>query len=93
MVLQLHDWQVDYACWCNYKASSQVAFFLQLTRHLMQYINSGPGAIAGAFIHSNHAHNDKLHRCQYIQSDRDETVIRDTGLPAGGASICPPGSK
>ena len=31
--LQLHDWNVDFACWCNYK-----------------YLNSGPGAIAGAFI-------------------------------------------
>lgn len=32
--LALHDWEVDFACWCNYK-----------------YLNSGPGAIAGAFIH------------------------------------------
>lgn len=32
--LELHSWNVDFACWCNYK-----------------YLNSGPGAIAGAFIH------------------------------------------
>jgi kynureninase len=32
--LQLHEWDVDFACWCNYK-----------------YLNSGPGAIAGAFVH------------------------------------------
>ncbi|MEO6549727.1 MAG: kynureninase [Ferruginibacter sp.] len=35
--LQLHDWNVDFAVWCNYK-----------------YLNSGPGAIAGAFIHQQH---------------------------------------
>ena len=32
--VSLHDWDVDFACWCSYK-----------------YLNSGPGAIAGAFIH------------------------------------------
>lgn len=32
--LQLHDWNVDFACWCNYK-----------------YLNAGPGAIAGIFVH------------------------------------------
>jgi kynureninase len=35
--LQLHDWNVDFACWCNYK-----------------YLNSGPGAIAGVFIHERY---------------------------------------
>ncbi len=38
--LQLHDWGVDFAVWCNYK-----------------YLNSGPGAIASAFVHENH-HRD-----------------------------------
>lgn len=37
VALQLHDWYVDFACWCNYK-----------------YLNGGPGAIGGAFIHQNH---------------------------------------
>jgi len=32
--LQLHDWDVDFACWCSYK-----------------YLNSGPGAVGGAYIH------------------------------------------
>lgn len=35
--LKLHDWNVDFACWCSYK-----------------YLNSGPGAIAGAFLHQMH---------------------------------------
>jgi len=36
--LRLHDWNVDFACWCSYK-----------------YLNSGPGAIAGIFVHEKHA--------------------------------------
>jgi len=37
ILLELHDWQVDFAVWCSYK-----------------YLNSGPGGIAGCFIHQNH---------------------------------------
>ncbi len=37
LVLNLHDWKVDFAVWCSYK-----------------YLNGGPGAIAGAFVHENH---------------------------------------
>lgn len=43
--LHLHDWQVDFACWCHYK-----------------YLNSGPGAVAGCFVHSNHVKNPFLPR-------------------------------
>lgn len=43
--MQLHDWNVDFACWCNYK-----------------YINSGPGSVAGCFVHERHATNTKLNR-------------------------------
>lgn len=35
--LQLHDWNVDFACWCSYK-----------------YLNSGPGAVGGVFIHEKY---------------------------------------
>lgn len=35
--LHLHDWNVDFACWCSYK-----------------YLNSGPGSVAGAFIHQRY---------------------------------------
>ncbi|MEN9571702.1 MAG: hypothetical protein RL172_2933 [Bacteroidota bacterium] len=44
--LQLHNWQVDFACWCNYK-----------------YLNSGPGSIAGAFVHEQH-HQRNLKKLQ-----------------------------
>lgn len=39
--LKLHDWDVDFAVWCNYK-----------------YINSGPGAMAGIFVHEKHGKVD-----------------------------------
>ena len=39
--LKLHDWNVDFACWCTYK-----------------YINAGPGAIAGAFVHERYGKVD-----------------------------------
>lgn len=35
IAMRLHDWQLDFACWCSYK-----------------YLNSGPGAVGGAFIHN-----------------------------------------
>ncbi len=43
--LKLHDWEVDFACWCSYK-----------------YLNSGPGGVAGVYIHEKHAKNKGLPR-------------------------------
>lgn len=43
--LHMHDWDVDFACWCSYK-----------------YLNSGPGSLAGCFIHRRHASNTTLNR-------------------------------
>ncbi|MBC7651961.1 MAG: kynureninase [Deinococcales bacterium] len=38
--LQLHNWHVDFACWCSYK-----------------YLNGGPGAVGGIYIHEQYAEN------------------------------------
>ncbi|MET0300482.1 MAG: kynureninase [Flavitalea sp.] len=38
--LKLHEWNIDFACWCSYK-----------------YLNSGPGAVGGVFVHERY-HND-----------------------------------
>jgi kynureninase len=43
--LELHNWNVDFACWCSYK-----------------YLNSGPGGVAGAFVHQKHLGNKELPR-------------------------------
>ena len=43
--MDLHEWDVDFACWCSYK-----------------YLNSGPGSLAGCFIHERHATDTSLNR-------------------------------
>jgi kynureninase len=43
--MELHDWGVDFACWCTYK-----------------YLNAGPGAVAGCFVHQRHLQRRDLQR-------------------------------
>jgi kynureninase len=43
--LALHDWNVDFAVWSNYK-----------------YVNGGPGAVGGCFVHEKHGNNCALPR-------------------------------
>ena len=43
--LKLHDWDIDFGCWCSYK-----------------YLNSGPGGVAGIYLHEKHAANTELPR-------------------------------
>lgn len=43
LVMNLHDWGVDFAVWCSYK-----------------YLNGGPGAVAGCFVHEKHVTDNKL---------------------------------
>lgn len=57
--LQLHDWNVDFACWCSYK-----------------YLNSGPGAVAGAFIHERYHQNSSLNRFAGWWGNKKETQFQ-----------------
>jgi kynureninase len=54
--LQLHDWNIDFACWCSYK-----------------YLNSGPGAIGGAFVHQRYHRDASLNRFAGWWGNKKET--------------------
>jgi kynureninase len=45
LVLELHDWDIDFAVWCSYK-----------------YLNAGPGAVAGCFVHERHGNDPRTPR-------------------------------
>jgi len=45
IILKLHEWDVDFAVWCNYK-----------------YLNGGPGAVGGCFVHERHLKDVNLPR-------------------------------
>ncbi|HTM90896.1 MAG TPA: kynureninase [Flavisolibacter sp.] len=56
IALQLHNWNVDFACWCSYK-----------------YLNSGPGAVAGNFIHERYHNDPSLNRFAGWWGNKKET--------------------
>jgi len=57
--LSLHDWNTDFAVWCNYK-----------------YLNGGPGAVAGCFVHDRHVQNAALPRFAGWWGNDPETRFR-----------------
>ncbi len=68
VMLNLHDWNVDFAVWCSYK-----------------YLNSGPGAVAGAFVHARH-HHEELPRFNGWWGNEEESrfEMRKEFRPAAG---------
>jgi len=57
--LKLHDWDVDFACWCTYK-----------------YLNSGPGAVSGTFIHERFATDKNFPRLAGWWGNSKETRFK-----------------
>ncbi|KAK4501777.1 hypothetical protein PRZ48_007586 [Zasmidium cellare] len=68
--LKLHDWDVDFACWCTYK-----------------YMNSGPGSIAGAFVHEKHgdAKKNKALKGWYGHDKSSRFLMDNKFRPTPGA--------
>ena len=58
-VMHLHDWNVDFACWCSYK-----------------YLNSGPGAVGGIFVHETHLKNKDTFRLAGWWGHDEKTRIK-----------------
>lgn len=69
LVLKLHDWDVDFACWCSYK-----------------YLNSGPGSVAGAFVHERHADSGVVRFAGWWGHDKASRFRMEKGFnPIPGA--------
>jgi kynureninase len=56
--LKLHDWNVDFAAWCNYK-----------------YMNGGPGAIGGLFVHDRHGKVEDAPPNDDLTSENDTQLL------------------
>ncbi len=56
ILLEMHKWKVDFACWCSYK-----------------YLNSGPGGVAGIYIHEKFARDTSLQRFAGWWGSKKET--------------------
>ncbi len=72
ILLNLHDWEVDFAVWCTYK-----------------YLNAGPGAVGGAFVHERHFSGDnQLQRLEgwWGNSRNTQFLMRPDFDPIQGAS-------
>ncbi len=69
--LSLHNWKVDFACWCTYK-----------------YLNSGPGGVAGIFVHEKFANDPTLPRFAGWWGNDPSTRFQMSKdfVPANGAS-------
>jgi len=69
LILKLHDWDVDFACWCSYK-----------------YLNSGPGSVAGAFVHERHADSGVVRFAGWWGHDKASRFKMEKGFnPIAGA--------
>lgn len=67
--LRLHEWGIDFACWCSYK-----------------YLNSGPGAVGGVFIHRNNHRDELLRLAGWWGYDKPTRFRMDKGFkPMPGA--------
>ncbi len=69
--MQLHEWNVDFACWCSYK-----------------YLNSGPGAVGGAFVHERHGDDPKLFRLAgwWGNDEKNRFKMEKGFVPQNGAA-------
>ncbi|NJB86044.1 kynureninase [Lewinella marina] len=69
--LSLHDWDCDFAVWCNYK-----------------YLNGGPGAPGGLFVHERYADRPDLPRFAgwWGHRESDRFLMKPEFHPASGAA-------
>lgn len=68
--LSLHDWNIDFACWCSYK-----------------YLNSGPGGVAGIYVHEKYGDGTGLPRFNgwWGTDPQKRFTMSHTFIPAKGA--------